>query len=135
MGYTVPIEHLLLLLCSDATILIKEVKESAFGLLQGCVGTSFKVSQVRENTLLELFGIFDRSAESLKSESKTSDNVSAGHVEEVVPCRVLESGCEKDARHWQISVLLHVPKHTRHIFAGGEKEASYVLILRPVDWS
>ncbi len=101
MLYTVPIKHLLLLLCSDATILIKEVEESAFGLLQGRVGASFEVSQVGKNPLLEFFGIFDRSAESLKSESKTSDNVSAGHVEKVVPCRVLESVCEKDDRHWQ----------------------------------
>lgn len=99
MGYTVPIKHLLLLLCSDTAILIEEVEEGAFGLFQGRVSASLKVSQVRKNAFFELFGIFNGSAESLKSESKTSDNVSAGNVEEIVPCKELDSVCAKVARH------------------------------------
>jgi hypothetical protein len=85
MWHAVPIEDLLLLLCSDAVVLVQEVEESALGFFEGGIGTRLQVSQIRENTLLKLLRVFDRSSERLESEGEASHDIGSGDVEEVVP--------------------------------------------------
>jgi hypothetical protein len=53
MRHTVPIEDLLLLLSSDAIVLVKEIEERAFRLLERSIGPSLQVSQIRKDALLE----------------------------------------------------------------------------------
>jgi hypothetical protein len=85
MGDAVPVKDLLLLLSSDAVVLVKEVEEGTLGLLQRSISSRLEVSQVREDTLLELLRVLDRSAESLESEGQASNNICTRNVEEVVP--------------------------------------------------
>lgn len=68
MRNAVPVEHLLLLLCANAVVLVEEVKEGALGFLEGCVGASLEVSEVGKNAFLEFLGILDGTTEGLKSE-------------------------------------------------------------------
>ena len=77
MWHAVPVEDLLLFLCSYAIILVQEIQERAFRLFQRCIGTRLEVSQIGENTLFEFLLVFDRSAESLEAKRQASDNVSA----------------------------------------------------------
>ncbi|KAI6755136.1 hypothetical protein HG531_004242 [Fusarium graminearum] len=85
MGDAVPVKDFLLLLSSDAVVLVKEVEEGALGLLQRSISSRLEVPQVREDTLLEFLRVLDRSAESLESEGQASHDVGARNVEEVVP--------------------------------------------------
>ena len=85
MWHTVPVEHLLLLLRSDAIVFVHEVKKWTFGLLERCIGARFEVAQIRENALLELFRILHRSSECLEPERETPDNICTGNVKEIVP--------------------------------------------------
>ncbi len=85
MWYAVPIKNFLLLLCSNAVVLVKEIKESTLGLFQGGVGARLQVSQVGEDTLLEFLRVLHGSAEGLESKGKASYNIRAGDVKEVVP--------------------------------------------------
>jgi hypothetical protein len=77
MGHTVPVEDLLLLLCADAVVLVKEVKERALGLFKRRICTRFQVAQIREDTLLELLRVLNGAAKGLESERKTSHDVGA----------------------------------------------------------
>jgi len=81
----VPVKDLLLLLRADAVALVEKVEECALGLLERSVRAGLEVAKIGKDTLLELFGVFDGSAECLKPEGQTADNVGAGDVEEVVP--------------------------------------------------
>jgi hypothetical protein len=85
VGYTVPVENLLLLLCSDAVVLIQEIEESGLWLLKGGIGARLQVSQIGKDSLLELLRVLHRSAKRLKSEGKASYNVGAGNVKEIIP--------------------------------------------------
>jgi len=86
--YTVPVENLLLLLRSNAIVLVKEVKERTFRLLQRGIGTGFQVAQVRENALLEFLRVFHGPAEGLESKGETSYNIGSGNVKEIVPVQL-----------------------------------------------
>lgn len=88
MRYTVPVENLLLLLRSNAIVLVKEVKERTFRLLQRGIGTGFQVAQVRENALLEFLRVFHGPAEGLESKGETSYNIGSGNVKEIVPVQL-----------------------------------------------
>lgn len=90
VGHAVPVEDLLLLLCANAVVLVQEIKESALGLLQRCIGTRLQVAQIGEDALFELLGVLDGTAKGLESEGEASHDVGAGDVEEVVPAWVLE---------------------------------------------
>lgn len=68
MWYAIPVEHLLLLLCANAVILVQEVQEGTLWLLKGCIGARLQVSQVREDAFLELLRVLDRATESLEAE-------------------------------------------------------------------
>lgn len=68
MGHAVPIEDLLLLLGSDAVVLIEEVEKGALGLFQRGIGTRLEISQIGEDTLLKLLRVLDRTAKGLESE-------------------------------------------------------------------
>jgi len=83
--YAVPIKNFLLLLRSNAVVLVKEIKESTLGFFQGGVGARLQVSQVGEDTLLEFLRVLHGSAEGLESKGKASYNIRAGDVKEVVP--------------------------------------------------
>lgn len=110
MWHAVPVEHLLLLLSSDAVVLVQEVEEWALGLFQRSVCSGLQVSQVGEDTLFKLLGVLDRSAKSLESEGETSYDVCSGDVEKIVP------------------------QYTGDVLAGREEESTDVLIGLPVDW-
>jgi len=66
--YAVPVEDLLLLLCSNAVVLVEEIKEGRLGLLERGIGARLQIPQVRKDTLFELLGVLNWAAESLKSE-------------------------------------------------------------------
>ena len=68
MWYAVPIEHLLLLLRSDAIVLVHEVEEGALGLLKGRVGARLEVAQIGEDAFFELLRVLYRSPKSLEAE-------------------------------------------------------------------
>lgn len=85
MRNAVPVEHLLFLLSPNAVVLVHEIQERAFGLLQGRIGASFEISQIRENSFLEFFRVLDGAAKCLESKSETSYNVSTRDMEEVAP--------------------------------------------------
>lgn len=111
MRNAVPVKDLLLLLGTDAVVLVEKVEELALGLFQRGISAGLEISQIGENALLELFGVFYRTAKGLESERQTSDDVSAGDVEE------------------------SVPKNAGDVFACGEEETTNVLILLPVNRS
>ena len=87
MWDTVPVEHFLLLLSSDAVVLVHEVEERALWLLERCVGSGLEVAQIREDALLELFRILHGPPERLESEGETSHDICAGDMKQVVPAR------------------------------------------------
>lgn len=89
MWDAVPVEHFLLLLRADAVVLVKEIEERALWLFERSVGARLEVAKVGEDTLLELLRVLDRAAEGLEPEGKTSYDVSAGNVKEVVPVQYL----------------------------------------------
>ena len=88
MRYTVPVEDFLLLLRSNAIVLVKEVKERTFRLLQRRIGTGFQVAQVRENALFEFLRVFHGPAEGLESKGETSYDVCSGNVKEIIPVQL-----------------------------------------------
>ena len=123
MGDAVPVEYLLLLLRSDAVVLVEEVKEWTLGLLERGIGARFEVSQIREDALFEFLRVFDRAAEGLESKRQASHNVSAGDVEEVVPSStsqlpVNDMGGQR----------YNLPQDTRYIFASWQQESANVLL-------
>ena len=85
MGDAVPVEDLLLLLGADTIVLVEKVEESALGLFQRGIGARLEVAQVGKDALFEFLGVLDRATKGLEAERKTSHNVGAGDVEEVVP--------------------------------------------------
>ena len=86
MWNAVPIEDLLLLLCSNAVVLVHEVEERTLWLLEGRVCSRLQIAKVGENALLELLRVLDRPSECLESEGEASHDICAGDVEEIVPC-------------------------------------------------
>ena len=87
---TVPVKDLLLLLCSDAVVLVEKVKESALGFFERGIGAGFQVAKIGKDALLELLGVLDGPAEGLEAEGQASHDVGTGDVKEVVPVRLLE---------------------------------------------
>lgn len=87
MWYAVPVEHLLLLLCTYTIVLVEEVEERTFWLFKGGIGARFQIAKVGENALFELLGVLYRSTEGLEAESEASNDVGARDVEEIVPVR------------------------------------------------
>lgn len=85
MRDAIPIENLLLLLCANAVVLVKEIKERALGFFEGGIGAGLEVAQIGEDTFFELLCILDRTAEGLEAESQTAHNVRASYVEKVAP--------------------------------------------------
>lgn len=85
MGNAVPVEYLLLLLGSDAVVLVQEVQERTFGLLQGSICPRLEISQVGEDTLFEFLRVLHWTAEGLESEGEASNNVSTRYMKKVVP--------------------------------------------------
>lgn len=85
MGNAIPIEDLLLLLGSDAVILVQEIKERALWLLKRGIGAGLEISKIGEDALLEFLRVPHRTTKRLKAEGETSDNVRARDVEEIVP--------------------------------------------------
>ena len=88
MRYTVPVEDFLLLLRSNAIVLVKEVKERTFRLLQRGIGAGFQVTQVRENAFLEFLRVFHGPAEGLESKGETSHDVGSRNVKEIIPVQL-----------------------------------------------
>ena len=68
MWYAVPVKDLLLLLRADAVVLVKEIQERALGLFQRGIGPRLQIAQIREDALLKLLGVLDRTTERLESE-------------------------------------------------------------------
>lgn len=87
VGYAVPVEHLLLLLSSDAVVLVQEVKECALRFLQCRIGAGFEIAQIGENAFFELLRVLHRTTERLESKREASDDVCTGNVEEVAPVK------------------------------------------------
>ena len=87
MRHAVPVKHLLLLLRSDAIVLVHEVKKWALWLLEGCIGARLEVAQIRKDALLEFFRILHGPSESLESEGEASHDICAGDVKQIVPAR------------------------------------------------
>jgi hypothetical protein len=85
MWHAVPVENLLLLLCSNAVVFIEKIEKGALGFFECRIGASFQISEIREDTLLKLLRVFDWTAKGLKSEGQASDDISAGDVEQIVP--------------------------------------------------
>lgn len=85
MRHAVPIEYLLFLLSADAVVLVQEVEEWALGFFERGIGSGLEVSQIREDTLLELLRVFDRATEGLESKGQASHDIRARDVKEVVP--------------------------------------------------
>ena len=85
MWHAVPVEDLLLLLCTNAIVLVQEVQEGTLWLFQRCICSRLQVAQVGEYALLELFRVLDRAAKCLEAECEASYNISARDVKEVVP--------------------------------------------------
>lgn len=67
MRHAIPIEDLLLFLRSNTVVLVHEIEERTLGFLEGCIGTGFEVSQIREDAFFEFLGILDRAPESLET--------------------------------------------------------------------
>ena len=85
MRDAVPVKHFLLLLCTNAIVLVQKVQEWALRLLQRSICARLQVAQIREYALFELFRVLDRAAKRLEAECKASYDISARDVEEVVP--------------------------------------------------
>lgn len=126
---TVPVKDLLLLLCSDAVVLVEKVEEGALWLLQRSVGSRLEISQVGEDALLKLLGVFDRTAKSLESERQASHDICTRNVKKIVPAVKLVVKLVID------TVSLILPENARDIFASWQQESANVLIGLPVDRS
>ena len=87
MWHAIPVEHLLLLLRSDAIVFVHKVEEWALGFLERCIGARLEVAQIREDALFKLFRILDRASEGLETEGETSHDICAGDVKQVVPVK------------------------------------------------
>jgi hypothetical protein len=85
MRNAVPVENLLLLLGTNAVVLVQEIQERTLRLLQSRIGPSLEISQVGENTLLEFLGVLNRAAKGLESEGEASHDIGSRDVEEVAP--------------------------------------------------
>ena len=90
MGYAVPVEDLLLLLCADAVVLVKKIEEGTLGLFQRGIGARFEIAQIGKDTFFKLLRVLDWATKGLEAEGKASYNVGARDVEEVVPRSPLE---------------------------------------------
>ena len=129
MWYAVPVKDLLLLLCPYAVILIHKVQERTFGFFKRCIGTRFQISQIREYTLLELFRIFYGATEGLEAKREAAHNICTRDVKKIIPI---------NRQHGQLEEVvvrrnLCSPQDTRHVFACGQEESSYILVGRPID--
>ena len=87
MWHAVPVEHLLLLLCSDAIVLVHEVEKGALWLLERRIGARLEVAQIREDALLKFFRILHGPSKGLEPEGETSHDICAGDVKQIVPAR------------------------------------------------
>ena len=85
MWYTVPIEDLLLLLSTNAVVLVHKVQKWTFWLLEGGICSGLQITQVRENSFLEFLGVLDWSPESLEAKGQATDNIRARDVEQIIP--------------------------------------------------
>lgn len=85
MWYTVPIKDLLLLLRTNAVVLVQKIQKRTFRLFERSISTRLEVSQVREDALLKLLRVLDRPTKGLEAEGQTSYNVGARDVKEVIP--------------------------------------------------
>lgn len=130
--HAVPVEHLLLLLRPDAVVLVEEVQEPTFGLLQSRISAGLEIAQIGEDALLEFLGVLDRAAKGLETKGEASDNVGAGYMEEVTPASGVNIGGSNAHR---IAGTLHLPEHTRDVVAGREQETTNELVGLPVDRS
>jgi hypothetical protein len=55
------------------------------GLFEARIDTRLKISQVREDTLLELFDVLDRATKGGKAEDQGADDVGTGNVIQSFP--------------------------------------------------
>jgi hypothetical protein len=124
---TVPVKDLLLLLCSDAVVLVEKVEEGALWLLQRSVRSRLEISQVGEDTLLKLLGVFDRTAKSLESEGQASYDICTRNMKKIVPEVKLVTKLVID------TATLILPENARDVFASWQQESANVLIGLPVD--
>lgn len=77
MRNAVPIKDLLLLLRSNAVILVQEIEERTLGLFQRSICARFEVPQVGENAFLELLGVLYGTAKGLEAEGEASNDIRA----------------------------------------------------------
>jgi hypothetical protein len=89
MGDTIPVKDFLLLLRPNAIVLVQEVKETTLWLFQGGISARFQVSQIRKDTLLEFLRVLHGATKCLESKRKTSDNIRARNVKEIIPIKQL----------------------------------------------
>jgi hypothetical protein len=85
MRNAIPIENFLLLLRSDAVVLVEEIEERTFRLFQGCICSRLEIAEIGEYAFLELLGVLHWPAKRLKAEGKASYDICPRNMEEVVP--------------------------------------------------
>lgn len=68
MWYAVPVKDLLLLLRTNAVVLVQKIQKGTLGLFERSISTRLEVSQVREDALLELLRVLDRPTKGLEAE-------------------------------------------------------------------
>ena len=85
MRHAVPVEDFLLLLCSNAIVLVQKVQEGTLRLFERCISTRFQVAQVRKYSLFEFLRVLDRSTKSLEPEGKTSHDIRSRDMKKIVP--------------------------------------------------
>lgn len=87
MRNAVPVEDLLLFLRANAVVLVEEIEEGALGFFEGGIGSSLQVSQVGEDTLLELLRVLHGASEGLEAKGQATNDIRTGNVKEVAPVR------------------------------------------------
>ena len=90
MWHAVPVKYFLFLLCSNAIVLVQEVKERTFGLFKRRICARLEVAQIREDAFLELFRVLNRASKGLEPKGKTSHDIGTRDVKEVVPTSMSE---------------------------------------------
>ena len=85
MRNAVPVEDLLLLLSSNAIVLVQEIEERTLGLFQRSICTRFEVSQVGKYAFFKLLGVLHWATKGLEAKGEASNDIGARNVEKVVP--------------------------------------------------
>ena len=75
----------MLLLCSNAIVLVQEIQKGALGFLQRSIRAGFQISKVREDTFFKLLRVLHGTTESLESKRKASHDVGTRYMEQVIP--------------------------------------------------